>query len=160
MALAAAPVAVALIGAGLALVLGFLLWERRAPEPLVDLALLRSRTFTGGAALATVEQIADAVEVSPSTFFRYFPTKDALVLTDDYDPVMVERFRAQPSDLGVVAAFRSALRETFADLPRTSRRRPRSATPSSCPCRAAGGDRHTAGAPGDRLRALRGPAPG
>jgi hypothetical protein len=100
MALAAAPVAVALIGAGLALVLGFLLWERRAPEPLVDLALLRSRTFTGGAALATVEQIADAVEVSPSTFFRYFPTTDALVLTDDYDPVMVERFRAQPPDRG------------------------------------------------------------
>ena len=49
-----------------------------------------------GYGATTVEQIAEAAEVSPSTFFRYFQTKDALVLTDDYDPIMVERFRAQP----------------------------------------------------------------
>jgi AcrR family transcriptional regulator len=65
----------------------------------------------------TVEQVAEAAEVSASTVFRYFPTKDALVLTDDYDPIMVERFRAQPPELSVVAAFRAALRETFADIP-------------------------------------------
>lgn len=65
----------------------------------------------------TVEQIAEMAEVSPSTVFRYFPTKDALVLTDDYDPIMVERFRAQPPELGVVAAFRAALRETFEGMP-------------------------------------------
>ncbi len=77
------------------------------------LRLFREQGYTA----TTVEQIADAAEVSPSTFFRYFTTKDALVLTDDYDPVMVERLRAQPPDLAVVPAFRAALRETFADLP-------------------------------------------
>jgi AcrR family transcriptional regulator len=70
-----------------------------------------------GYGATTVEQIAEAAEVSPSTFFRYFPTKDALVLTDDYDPIMVEQFRAQPPELGAVAAFRAAFRETFTDMP-------------------------------------------
>ena len=70
-----------------------------------------------GYGATTVEQIAEAAEVSPSTFFRYFQTKDALVLTDDYDPIMVERFRAQPPGLGAVASFRAALRETFTDMP-------------------------------------------
>ena len=61
----------------------------------------------------TVEQIAAAAEVSPSTFFRYFPTKENLVLQDDMDTRMIEAFEQQPPGLGPVAAVRAAAREVF-----------------------------------------------
>jgi AcrR family transcriptional regulator len=65
----------------------------------------------------TVEQIAEAAEVSPSTFFRYFPTKEDVVLQDDFDPIAIEKFEAQPRGLHPIAALRAAIREAFAELP-------------------------------------------
>ena len=65
----------------------------------------------------TVEQIAEAAEVSPSTFFRYFPNKEAVVLQDDYDPMLVAAFEAQPAELSPVAALRGAMQAVFAGLP-------------------------------------------
>jgi len=61
----------------------------------------------------TVEKIAEAAEVSPSTFFRYFPTKEDIVLQDDMDTRMIEALERQPAGLSPIAAVRSATREMF-----------------------------------------------
>ncbi|MHB9859437.1 TetR/AcrR family transcriptional regulator [Streptomyces sp. YIM S03343] len=57
-------------------------------------ALIREQGYDA----TTVEQIAERAEVSPSTVFRYFATKEDIVLTDEYDPVMLEELRKRPSD--------------------------------------------------------------
>lgn len=75
------------------------------------------RLFTEqGYDATTVEQVAAAADVSPSTVFRYFPTKDDLVLTDELDPLLIAAFRAQPPGLGAVAALRAGLRKAFDGL--------------------------------------------
>jgi AcrR family transcriptional regulator len=62
----------------------------------------------------TVEKIAEAAEISPSTFFRYFPTKEDLVLQDDMDTRLIEALERQPAGLSALAAVRAAVREAFA----------------------------------------------
>ena len=69
-----------------------------------------------GYAATTVEQIADAAEVSPSTFFRYFPSKESLLLADDLDPLILAAFNAQPPDVSPTQAFRRAYEATIAGL--------------------------------------------
>ena len=69
-----------------------------------------------GYAATTVEQIADAADVSPSTFFRYFPAKESLLLADDLDPLVLAAFREQPAELSPGQAIRRAYETTLANL--------------------------------------------
>jgi AcrR family transcriptional regulator len=69
-----------------------------------------------GYAATTIDEIAEAVEISPSTFFNYFPNKEAVVLQDDLDPPILAAFDSQPADLSPVAALRNAMRIVLADL--------------------------------------------
>ena len=76
------------------------------------LRLFRERGYSA----TTVEQIAAAAEVSPATFFRYFPTKEDVVLQDDLDVVTLEALEAQPAGLGPIAAIRAATRAMLAGM--------------------------------------------
>jgi AcrR family transcriptional regulator len=69
-----------------------------------------------GFAATTVEQIAAGIDVSPSTFFRYFPTKESVLIDNQYPHEIVERFDSQPAKLGLVDALHRAVTEIFAEF--------------------------------------------
>jgi AcrR family transcriptional regulator len=75
------------------------------------------RLFTEkGYAQTTVEEIADAAAISPRTFFRYFPTKEDVVMWDEYDPLALDLLESRPNDEPVAQSFRMVVRETLGGL--------------------------------------------
>lgn len=97
---------------------GMGLRERKKEFAKATIQQVALRLFSeAGYAHTTVEQIAAAADVSPSTFFRYFSTKEAVVLYDSIDPLMVKAFALQPPELNVIQALRATIRQTFANLP-------------------------------------------
>jgi AcrR family transcriptional regulator len=61
----------------------------------------------------SVEQIAASVDVSPSTFFRYFPTKEDLVMSAGPDAMVVAAIAARPSDETPLQSLRHGLMAAF-----------------------------------------------
>ena len=57
----------------------------------------------------TIEQIAAAAEISPSTFFNYFPNKEDVVMLDIYDPMAIAMLKERPKDEPLNVAFRRVL---------------------------------------------------
>ncbi len=69
-----------------------------------------------GYAETTVEQIAEAAEVSPSTFFRYFPTKEETVLTEFLDSEAFRLMVQAPAEMSPLEALRNAVERTFGSM--------------------------------------------
>lgn len=82
--------------------------KRRTREALIDAA--QKLFCANGFEATTVDQIAEAVEVSSRTFFRYFTSKEdvALALADEQITAVLEAFAAQPADRPVLTAMRAA----------------------------------------------------
>ncbi|MEV4074180.1 TetR/AcrR family transcriptional regulator [Nonomuraea fuscirosea] len=92
-------------------------WERKRARTKQAIQRHALRLFgEQGYHATTVEQVAAAADLAPSTVFRYFPTKHDLVVLDD-DLLMIRpfiaAFREQPPELGVLAALHNAVRTAF-----------------------------------------------
>jgi AcrR family transcriptional regulator len=64
----------------------------------------------------TIDQIAEAADISPRTFFRYFPTKEDVVLWDEYDAVIGELLGERPPDEPLGETLRVVARSAIEGL--------------------------------------------
>jgi AcrR family transcriptional regulator len=86
-------------------------WRQRKKTATRDrirasaLALFREQGYDA----TTVEQIAAAAGVSHMTFFRYFPAKEDVALSDSYDPMIGELIAQTPATQPLVQRIRTVL---------------------------------------------------
>lgn len=91
--------------------------ERKKAKTMASIQMHALRLFREhGYNATTVEQIAEAAEISPSTFFRYFATKEDVVIMDNYDPVLIAEFENQPPELSPLQAVRNAMLAGLASM--------------------------------------------
>jgi AcrR family transcriptional regulator len=89
--------------------------KARTRRAIADAAI--SLFVAQGFDATTVEQIAAAVDVAPRTFYRYFPTKEHVILRDQplEDRQVVEALRRRPRGESQVAALARAMRTVRLD---------------------------------------------
>jgi AcrR family transcriptional regulator len=64
----------------------------------------------------TIEEIAAAAEVAPRTFFRYFPTKEAVVFWAEHQPLLAGFVAARPDHEPAFQALRRGLIDGLASF--------------------------------------------
>jgi AcrR family transcriptional regulator len=84
--------------------------ERKKAQTRKSIQEHALRLFLGkGYDATTVEEIAAAAGVSHMTFFRYFPTKEDVVLADEYDPLLFEKIAGRPPEEPAIERVRHAV---------------------------------------------------
>jgi AcrR family transcriptional regulator len=88
--------------------------ETRNGLAAVALELFAERGFDA----VTVNDIADRADVDPSTFFRHFGSKEAVIFLDFDDAItrLGDVVRAQPADLPLLETMRAAVKDLAAML--------------------------------------------
>lgn len=89
--------------------------KRRATAEAIQREALRLVEAQGWTA-TTCEQIAAAAGVSSATLFRYFATKEDIVLDDVYDPLIARAVLARPAGETPLAATRGAFADALGGL--------------------------------------------
>jgi AcrR family transcriptional regulator len=94
----------------------------RTREHLIDTAL--ELFFTQGYEQTTMEQVAERAEVSTTTLYRYFPTKDLLLLHQlpefDWGEALRERPADEPLDVSLAVLLHDTL-ESVSGRPESAR---------------------------------------
>jgi len=91
--------------------------ERKKARTRAEIRQHALRLFLAqGYEATTVQQIADAAEVSLSTLFRYYPTKARLALPYDLESLVRDAFDSLGPDASVFAAIHAAMRTSFDEL--------------------------------------------
>jgi AcrR family transcriptional regulator len=86
--------------------------RERTRAALIDAALdLFERQ---GYEATTIDEIAAAADVSPRTFFRYFPTKEAVALGEDVGPGIIESLAARPAEEPILESVRRVVGDGLA----------------------------------------------